>query len=348
MPKRFAYACGGTGGHIYPAIALSQYYKDNSHFFITSSKAKDKVIFERYQLRHTTIPVKGTRLIFMFRAFLESLAALRAFRPDILFGTGGYVSFPVLLAAKLLRIPIILLEQNVVPGRVTKVMHSFSAGLCLSFEQSLSYISPSQSTHVTGNPVRKSYIVEPKYQGFYDMVIPDLPVVLVFGGSQGAESLNRLFSNQYKFYLESDLILIHITGPEHYERYYKDQPFTVMRNEAYDPRVIIFPYFDDMDTLYILSSVVVSRAGATTIAELLNYQKPAVLIPYPHAKDNHQVLNAKAFCDSAQGIMIEEPDLTFEMIQFQLNRLILMAAQAVRELPDPCDAIDDCVVEVLS
>lgn len=320
-PRRLLFVCGGTGGHIYPALALCQHLKPDFSLFLTSTASKDTEILKRYGVSFSSITTSRRNPFLLLRGFVEAWAALKAFKPEIVVGTGGFVTGPVLLAAVCLRIPIVLLEQNVVPGRVTRFFHAIAALVCLSFEETLSYLAPTKQTYVTGNPVRQSYVRQTEYEDFFNTPLPALPVIVAFGGSQGAESLNRLLSNHYSYYTQQNMILIHITGKKHYDMYYSETPYHVMYNARLEPRIYIFPYVEDMAFLYQKASVVISRAGATTLAELLHYQKPAVLIPYPYAKDNHQVHNARAFERVGHGKMLEEKDLQFEMLQFHVNRL---------------------------
>lgn len=284
---RIAIAAGGTGGHIYPGIAIAEELKDkdpkNSIVFIGSYYGLEKTLIPKEGYRIKLIHAKGIVRTISFKAlsalfisiagFIESLIFLSTFKPQCVIVTGGYVSFPVAIAAKLLGIKIYLHEQNVLPGFTARIISRFADKIILSFEESLKYMEGV----VLGNPVRKR-IRQIKRQE------PIGRHVLIVGGSQGARSINKtVFSNIGKF-RDAGVEVFHIIGDRDYKALNaSDNPF-------YHP----ISYMYNMEEALAKVDMVVSRAGATAIAEFLSVGLPSILVPFPYAAENHQELNAKA------------------------------------------------------
>jgi len=303
-------ACGGTGGHVYPGIALAQGLPRYSFVFIGSKTRQDSRIIPKYGYPFFSISASPRNVIALLVGFFQSLSLIRKFKPKVVLGTGSYHTIPVVFAAKVLGYPIILLEQNAIPGRVNRLLSRFAASVCVSFEESKRFF-PKGTLCVTGNPIRRDFA---KDDLSFDAVFEGLtgkPFVLVFGGSQGAEAINVVSEALYLHSEGADsMIFIHISGRVFFEKRYGKQPFVIVRDKTDTVRAIVIPYTENMKFFYEKASAVVSRSGATTIAELLHFKKTAVLVPYPHATDNHQLANAEAFCREGSGLILSETELT--------------------------------------
>ena len=324
LSKR-AYTCGGTGGHVYPIIAVAQELSDTECIFIGSENREDSHIIPRYGYHFKSITASNKSIFKIITGFCQARKILKQEKVTCLISSGGYLTLPVVLAAATYRLPIFLLEQNVIPGRVNRALSYLATLTCLTFEESRSFFK-TQKLIVTGNPVRKIFLEDPQFKWIKEIWRPQFPTLLVFGGSQGAKSLNTLFFEHHAHFVNSQMCLIHITGKNEFDgikNQYKKIPKSqinimpegcLIKNSKGDIKIILMPYFEKMDWLYENVTWVVSRAGATTLAELLYFNKKAILIPYPHAKDNHQISNAQAFIKQGQGKWIPESMLTFERI----------------------------------
>ncbi len=266
---------GGTGGHIYPGLALAEeFLKKNGQtelLFVGTENGLEKELIARegYQLKL----IKGRTILNSLFGVVQALKILRRFRPQVLVSTGGYASLPVVVAAWLIKIPVFLLEQNVLPGRTNRLCRRLARQLFLSFAESLKYIDGL----VTGNPVRRiiSETVRP--------AAGDTRTVLVMGGSQGARRLNEAVLVA-KRSLPPGIRLIHLVGK-------RDFGFFQIESAA---NYLPIPYANNINDYLAQADLVISRAGATAIAEFLVMGLPMVLIPYPFAADGHQSLNAQA------------------------------------------------------
>jgi UDP-N-acetylglucosamine--N-acetylmuramyl-(pentapeptide) pyrophosphoryl-undecaprenol N-acetylglucosamine transferase len=327
-----AYTCGGTGGHIYPLIALAQELTETHPFFIGSRDRVDRHIIPAYGFSFFSITSSNRNIFKIIQGFFQARRLLKNQKASLLVSSGGYLTLPVVLAAKSLSIPIFLLEQNSLPGRVNRSLGKFAKKICLSFESSQTYFK-TKNKIVTGNPVRKIFLEDPTYISLKELTLGTAKTLLVFGGSQGAQKINALFSANYAHFMRSDMQLIHITGKNAFESAieaskklnpkavtYSHDTFWVTDAEGH-VKIITTAYCEKMDWLYEHAHWVISRAGATTIAELIHFQKPAIVIPYPHAKDNHQVDNANEFVKTHLGKCLAEEDLTFDVLLREVQAL---------------------------
>ena len=311
-----AFTCGGTGGHVYPAIALAQYFESCSITFLMSTDRNDREIIQAYGYQGVEIPSSRANPLTVLRGLMRSWIYLKRLRPHVLVATGGYHTAPVILAAKLLSIPIVLLEQNVLPGRVNRTLSRLATQTCVSFSESLHYLPNAQ---VTGNPVRLQYLHEPQLLPVLKR-LSDHPTILVMGGSQGAKGINDFIMRYRDDILSRSYNLIHLTGASFFKAHFEGKQPT-FRQPKTNAVALVLPYCDDMKALYEQADIVISRAGATTIAELLSFQKKAILIPYPYAKDNHQLYNARAFESASTGMVIDENTLSQDVLWTAISTL---------------------------
>lgn len=289
---------GGTGGHLFPAIAVIQALHGLAPhcqvMFAGTTKNVETENLKRYHVPSRAIHCKGLKnmglagtimaLILLPWALLEALTIVRRFRPHLVFGVGGYVTGPVLLAARLCKVPVAIHEQNIVPGIANRLASRLAQKIFLSWPDTAQVFDRTKSL-VTGNPVRQEIALARKGSA-------ENPTLVVLGGSQGARGLNRmvaaafLYARKHSLTLPDGLRVIHQTGRH-------DETGMRATYEKLGIPAEVAPFFTKMGTVYNRASLVVSRAGATTLAELCLLQKPAILIPYPHAADNHQEKNAR-------------------------------------------------------
>lgn len=308
-------AGGGTGGHLFPALALAEEFKTKAPgieitFIGGRGGLEEKIVPKHgYPLRLLSVEgIKRRRGLKRIRALAKAakstfnaVGILRSIGPDGVIGSGSYSSAPVVLAAKLLGIKTAILEQNALPGLTNRVLGKTVNRIYIAFEEARGYF-PGGRTIFSGNPVRKD-ILEKLEDRKWER--NERFSILVFGGSQGATAINAAFldATEYMTDIWSGLRVVHQTGEEGFE--------TV--KAAYrrkDIKVELFKFIDDMAEAYNSADLVVCRAGATSIAEITALGLPPILIPYPFASDDHQTVNARCLADRGAAIMIKQDELT--------------------------------------
>jgi UDP-N-acetylglucosamine--N-acetylmuramyl-(pentapeptide) pyrophosphoryl-undecaprenol N-acetylglucosamine transferase len=299
---------GGTGGHLYPALAVGEKLKEKDPTvqitFVGSSRLLEKSIMERYRANFIPLKIEGLKgkglkifksLALLPYSFFKSLYILIRIRPALVIGVGGYSSGPIVLLASWLRIPTLIMEQNLRPGLTNRLLLPWVRKAVVAFEGSLPYFKGKGC--VTGNPTREEFYSLRKKERNHRLAL------LIFGGSQGSHFLNMGVTESLLLLLRNkkDLRFVHQTGDNDYE-WVKE---CYARHGYTD--VTVSPYFFDMPRYYQSSDLIVCRAGATTIAELIAAQKASLLVPFAQATDDHQLLNAKEL-KKAQGaeILLEE------------------------------------------
>lgn len=296
-------AAGGTGGHIYPGIAIAEEFlkrnPENKILFIGSYDGLEKDLVPKEGFRIRLIFARGllrkiswksiSAPFITFIGFIQTLFFFLFNRPDYLILTGGYVSFPVAISAKILGIKLLLCEQNVLPGFVNRVLSKIVNVTILSFEESLQFIKG----EVLGNPVRKRIREAPKWKSSKKRI-------LIMGGSQGALRLNQeVIENLFKF-KDSNIDIIHLVGARDYSAMIDRKSFSG------------YPFYYPISYLYNVekelckADLVVSRAGATAIAEFLILGIPSILIPFPYSAEGHQDFNADVIEKHGAGIALKE------------------------------------------
>lgn len=328
---RLLLAGGGTGGHLFPAVALAEQLRHEDPagevLFVGTERGLEFRLLPELGWPLRTIPMSGWAglgLAARFRAvggLVKSLGQsrriIKSFRPDVVVGVGGYASVPVLLAARLGGVPYLIHEQNAWPGLANRLLGRWARRVCLSFNEAGKAFRRAPVV-LTGNPVRAAMERCPELPG-------DESRLLVFGGSHGARAINRVMVaalpqlTRWRGVLQ----IIHQTGASEVE--------TVRAGyrAAGWPEVEVVPFITDMAAAYARASLVVCRAGATTLAELTACGRPAVLIPYPFAANNHQMLNAQALASKGAAIMIEERDLKAEELGLLIDGLLADRARLV-------------------
>ncbi len=308
---RLVIAGGGTGGHLFPGVAIAQAFVEreagNEVLFIGTERGIEARVLAggAFPLRTIqALPLKGRSLLGKMRsvwsipvAIAEAYSVLRDFRPQAVLGVGGYASGPTLIAAFLLGTKRAIHEQNVIPGMTNRILKWFSQRIFVSFEETKKYL-PGGKTVVTGNPIRREI-----FQGM-EKKKGDRFTLLIFGGSAGAHRINEAMVEALGLLQEirSFLRFFHQTGKED-----ADWVLKVYQEKGFD--AVVKPFFEDMATYYQRSDLIVSRSGASTVAELAVCGKAAILIPYPYAAHNHQLINAQKLVDLGAARMIQDREL---------------------------------------
>lgn len=320
------FAGGGTGGHLFPAIAIAQEVKRRAPaaditFIGTRNKIEARVV-PGNGFTFKTIWVSGFRrkltlgnVLFPVKivvSIVQSFFLMWKIRPNVVVGTGGYVCGPPLFAASVLGIPTLIQEQNSCPGVTTRLLASRANEVHLSFERSRSYFKRADNLHVSGNPTRESVGKISREEGrSYFNLQPDKQVLLVFGGSLGASSINNAVMKMLDGIIERGIQLVWQTGENDYERLaVKLKPSAGTSSGS----ILLRSFVDRMEYAYAACDLAVCRAGATTLAELAKAGVVSVLVPYPHAAADHQTENARAMVEAGAAVMIKDADLNEKLI----------------------------------
>lgn len=272
------FACGGTGGHIYPALAIAEKFPDC--FFIGGGRL-EKTLVPQAGHKFYEIPSSAKNAKLILQGFYQAVKIIVKEKPDIVIATGGYVTAPVILAAKILRKKIYLQEQNILPGKVNRVSGHLAEKIFAAFAGAAKYL-PRNKTVITGNPVR-SEIAALNYSS-------DASQILAFGGSLSAESIN----NAVNALKTNRADILHLDGTT---------------------------YCHDMARVYSQSRLCICRAGATTLSELAAIGMPSILIPFPQAADNHQEVNARYFEENGAALVLLDKDLTADTLSAAIAKI---------------------------
>ncbi|MBQ7503211.1 undecaprenyldiphospho-muramoylpentapeptide beta-N-acetylglucosaminyltransferase [bacterium] len=318
---KVAFAGGGTGGHLYPALAVADELKRlgiTSMFFDSGhGVGRDIVPRHGYDLRTIMAQGLGGGILDKIKAcfkmacgFVQSIFILRQFAPRVVVASGGYVSVPAALAGAVLGIPIVIMEQNAFAGKAVKLLANFASCICVSMPGRYAGL-PEKKLVFTGNPVRSAIVNADKGQAMKKLGIkPGQFCAVVMGGSQGAKALNEAVLKLIPQLTDREMTLIHLTGESNFAEV-SSRSIELVKDGRLDYRAMA--YCDDMASLYAAANLVVCRAGATTLAEITAKGLPSILVPYPHAAENHQEANARILESKGAAIVILDKDVEKEL-----------------------------------
>jgi len=323
------FAGGGTGGHLFPGISVAEELKrlhGGRILFLATSKGIDSKILGKRNLEFITLgsqspPGNLIRFpLFAARsalALVRCLVLLRRFKPDVVVGLGGYGAVPAGLAAVIAGVPLVLMEQNILPGRATRFLSRWASLVCTSFAESSRHFREGVPIKFTGNPIRREIFSTNRREALHRLGLDESKkTLLVLGGSQGASPINRAMTEAAGVLagLRDRLQVIHQTGPADIEEVRRAYAEKGIRHLAQD-------FFEEMHFVYAAADLAISRAGATTIAELAGLHLPAILVPYPLARDDHQRENARVLARAGAAVMVEQSALVGEKVS-ELLRLL--------------------------
>jgi UDP-N-acetylglucosamine--N-acetylmuramyl-(pentapeptide) pyrophosphoryl-undecaprenol N-acetylglucosamine transferase len=318
--NRILFAGGGTGGHLFPALAVAEQIKnmkpETEILFVGSkSKIEGKVVPE-HGYRFKSIWIKGFSRKFSLENFLfplklfvsatQSLIINMRFKPGVAVGSGGYVSGPAIFCASVMGAKIILLEQNSYPGKTTRLLERFADEVHISFEDTKKYLKRKTISRLTGNPVRKNLGTENKFEALEKIGLkPSVKTLLILGGSLGAKSINTVAAESIEKLINSGIQIIWQTGKNYYEQY----------RDLNSENVKVYEFIEDMNTAYSACDLLLARAGATTISEALVLGIPSILVPSPNVAENHQYYNAKSLAEKDAVVLLEDSELKVKMVE---------------------------------
>ncbi|WHY02292.1 undecaprenyldiphospho-muramoylpentapeptide beta-N-acetylglucosaminyltransferase [Neobacillus sp. DY30] len=323
---------GGTGGHIYPALALiREIQKENKNaefLYIGTKNGLESTIVPREKIPFKSIHITGFKrklsldniktVLRFLKGARDSKKMLKEFKPDIVIGTGGYVCGPVVYAAAKLRIPTIVHEQNSVPGLTNKFLSRYVDKIAICFEEAKEYF-PKDKVVFTGNPRASEVNGKDGIRGRLSAGLSTtMPAVLIFGGSRGARPINDAVVKALSEFGEKPYQVLYVTGDVHF----KD-----VQNEVElvgNPKnVVIKPFIHNMPEVLSGIDLVVSRAGATTLAEITSLGIPSILVPSPYVTNNHQEKNARSLSDHGAAELLLEKDLNNKSLIQQIDKILL-------------------------
>lgn len=331
---------GGTGGHIYPALAIADCLtKDGAKVYYVGNKRNmeyELASKKGYKFLHVSIKGMPRGLnpkffwwgVKLVKAILYSIRYIKKYKPEAVFATGGYVSAPMIFACRITKTPYVMHDCDAMPGLVTRKLSRKAKYVSLAFEKAKKFI-PNKHAIVTGNPIREQFKTITKENAKEELSLTNSKLTLaVMGGSQGAKSINNTTVELLKeFSQELNLQVIFQTGRKNYDEVteYLRQIYPTYEQ---DKNLIIKPYFDNMISVLKAADIVISRAGSLSISEICASNVAPILIPYPHAAANHQRINAKSLLENGACIYVEdaelEPNKLREIILELINNPIKM------------------------
>lgn len=332
-------AAAGTGGHINPGIAIANKIKEkepNSEIvFVGTGRGLEKDLVPRAGYELKTIDAHGIErkitvqnlknLYATFKSISSAKKIMQSFKPDVLIGTGGYICVPTVIAAKKMGIPVVLHESNAFPGVAVKLFKKKADKILVGFEDAKKRLDNRENVVVTGNPIKLKKIdfsLSEKNKIIKETGLKnDKPIVLVFGGSQGAQSINQSLLEIIVNKKNKDYQIMWAAGPEQYKEIKKKLEEVNINIENID-NVKIVPYIYNMEEIMNIADLVVCRSGAMTITEISVVGKPAIFIPFPYATENHQEYNAKVLENVGAARIILNKDLNSEILGNTINEIV--------------------------
>ena len=368
------FTCGGTGGHINPAIAVANIWKerhpDSNILFIGAQGRMEEQLVPKAGYKLFTIPASGMsrgknfaalkQNVHAVRCVLQSVGAckkaIRDFKADVVVGTGGYASFPALYAASSLKIPTCVHEANAMPGLTTRMISKRATRMLVCFPESKKYYKDPEKVEVVGMPVRKEFVFIRKEDARKELGLDERPLVVSAFGSQGAKAMNEAMAELFRLEKEAGYPFrhIHATGSFGWEwmpQKVKNMGVDLSENKG----ITMQEYIYNMPTLMAAADIVISRAGASSCNEIAASGTPCILIPSPNVTDNHQEKNARALSDQGAAVLMLEPDCTAQALMDEIRRLLsdkeaynqMSKSLLKMSVPDSaerlCDIIEQCV-----
>lgn len=323
---RFLFAGGGTGGHLYPALAVAEAIKElkpeSKILFIGSKNKIEGNVIPKLGYEFRNISVRGfnrqsnlKNILFPFYLIISLFQALiiaMKFKPLVAIGTGGYVAGPAIWAASVMGAKIILIEPNSYPGITTRLLEKYADEVHISFEYTKKFLRRQNILKLTGNPVRNSIKLADRKIALNNFgLLETKKTILIIGGSLGAESINKAIKDCLEKLLNNNYQIIWQVGKRYFDEYRQYQ----------SSQCKVLPFIENMRDAFSACDLVIARAGASTISEIAFLGLPAILIPSPNVAENHQYHNAKALVDNKAAILIEDKNLEKELFDVIVKNL---------------------------
>lgn len=316
---------GGTGGHIYPALSIINELKkekNNKYLYIGTKDRMESVLIPSKGIPYKAIEVYGLKknvinniknISHIFKSYKECLKIMKEFKPDIVLAFGGYVTLPVILAARKLNIKCALHEQNVIPGRANKFLSRFVSKIFISFEDSKKYFNESKVIY-SGNPrleeAMKMKKADKNELGFSN----HKKLIIIVMGSMGSSAMNEKLLNFLRTFEEHDKEILFISGKKSYD--------SLVNNLIVPKSTHIIDYFENLPSIMKSADLIISRAGASTISEILATNIPSIVIPSPYVSNNHQYYNALDLVNKKVSILIKHEDLTKNLLKEKIKKIL--------------------------
>ncbi len=321
-------SAGGTGGHIYPALAIIKKFQEKEKNFQvlyigTHNRMENKIVPEE-NIPYESIKIYGfnkkkigqdiKNIGYLYKAYYKCIHIMEEFKPDIVIGVGGYVTLPVIMAAKKLKIKSVIHEQNSIPGKTNLFLSGGVSAVLTSFKESEKYFKKEVKCIYTGNPsgdnVKNLKPISKESLG----LSKNKKLVLITCGSLGSGSLMTKLIDFLKLSAKEDYEVLYITGNSYYDE--------LTKNNHFAKNIKVLPYLSNLAALFKNCDLIISRAGASTISEILSAKVPAILVPSPNVANNHQYYNALDLQNSNLAIMLGEKDLTGEKLYQRVKKLL--------------------------
>ncbi len=313
-------SAGGTGGHIYPALGVLEELrknKDNEFIYIGTKDRMESELVPKLGIKFESLEIYGLsknikknikNINLIRKSYKKAKKIIKDFKPDYVIGFGGYVTFPVLMAAHKLKVKTAIHEQNKIPGKTNKILSKFVDTTFISFMESEKYFK--NNVVYTGNPCGEKAINIEKHDKTKLGFSKDKKLILIVMGSLGSTSVNRKITEFLENFKSEKEEILFITGKGSYQEF---------KDLKVSNQVKIIPFYENLSGLMKASDLIISRAGASTISEILSLNLPSILIPSPYVANNHQYYNAKDLADKGLSIMLEEDKLTSESLKLSIN-----------------------------
>ncbi|ERT65153.1 MULTISPECIES: undecaprenyldiphospho-muramoylpentapeptide beta-N-acetylglucosaminyltransferase [Peptoniphilus] len=324
---------GGTGGHIYPALAIvdeiKKRYKDANILYVGTEKGLESEIVPEHGVPFKTISAKGLprkklnvktfkTAMSLYKGLRQCDKIIKEFKPDVVIGTGGFVCAPIVMKAQRKKIKTVISEQNAYPGITNKILSKKADLVAINFDEAKEYFD-NENIVFTGNPIRSDFEKIDKDEAFKRLGVKnDMPIVLSFGGSGGQESTNDAIIEIIKSRTELPFRLIHITGKVHYKNFMEE-----IKGIDLPENIKILDYSHKIPDLLKISDLVVASSSAMTLAEISAVGVASILIPKSYTAGNHQFFNAKSYENKGASIVIKESDLSGEVLLDSIESLLM-------------------------
>lgn len=322
---KFLIVAGGTGGHIFPALSLIEKIKEdpkNNYLYVGTTDRMENEIVPSLGIPYKALKIHGlSKNIYkniknikdIFLSIKEASSIIKEFKPDAVVGFGGYVTLPVIIAAHKNKVPIYLHEQNVIPGKVNKLLSLYSKKVFTSFKESEKYFK-SKKIIYSGNPCLERAKKIRKHNKTDLGFDKDKKLILIVMGSEGSTAMNEKLLEFLRSFNEPNKEILFITGKRQYN--------ALSNNLKVPSSIKIIPFYKDLPALMKDSDLIISRAGASTISEIIATSTPSILIPSPYVANNHQYYNALSLKDMGISIMIEQANLSKEVLLDNIKKLL--------------------------